>query len=160
MLRADTTDRTLVAAGQQVCGDHGACAWPATQQINALTAASWCAGGARRSRDQRTFNFDHTAHRTGATWADSRRILGDDAAWAARKRAQVSAWGPATSAVVLHNITLGPTAPRHPRVTPHHPPPPPPNPPILPISAFTSCVYESCVATAELPSERLSREPR
>ena len=100
MLRADTTDRTLVAAGQQVCGDHGACAWPATQQINALTAASWCAGGARRSRDQRTFNFDHTAHRTGALWADSRRIMGDDAAWAARTRAQVSAWGPTTSAVV------------------------------------------------------------
>ena len=100
MLRADTTDRTLVAAGQQACGDHGACAWPATQQINALTAASRCAGGARRSRDQRTFNFDHTAHRTGALWADSRRIMGDDAAWAARTRAQVSAWGPTTSAAV------------------------------------------------------------
>ena len=81
----------LPSAGQQACGDHGACAWPVSRQISALTAASGCAGGARRSRDQRTFNFDHTAHRTGALWADSRRILGDDAAWAARMRAQVSA---------------------------------------------------------------------
>jgi hypothetical protein len=82
VLRADTTDRILVAAGQQACGDHGACSWPATQQINALTAASGCAGGARRSRDQRTFNFVNAAHRTGALWADSRRFMEDEAAWA------------------------------------------------------------------------------
>ena len=100
MLRADTTDRFLVAAGQRACGDHGTCAWPATQQISALTAASGCAGGARRSRDQRTFNFDHTAHRTGATWADSRRIMGDAAACEAESRAQVSAWAPPPSAAV------------------------------------------------------------
>ena len=93
MLRADTTDRFLVAAGQRACGDHRTCAWLATQQISALTAASGCAGGARRSQGQRTFNFVNTAHRTGALWADSREIVGDEAAWAAEMRAQVSTWG-------------------------------------------------------------------
>ena len=86
MLRADTTDRFLVAAGQRACGDHGTCAWPATQQINALTAASGGVGGARRSRGQRTFNFRKAAHRTGALWADSRRIMGDAAACEAEKQ--------------------------------------------------------------------------
>ena len=85
MLQADSYGRLMVAAGQPACGDHGTCAWPATQQISALTAASGCAGGARRSQGQRTFNFVNTVHRTAALWADSREIMGDEAAWAAER---------------------------------------------------------------------------